>query len=131
MSNAKQPLNPFAITATDFDLEAFNDAVKDVRNTRKQVVEFGSDFDETRDNLKAAEKGLQDAMSDLDLEKITKLTAECKRLKQKLSTTPTTKIQAFDEAMTKLHTFFENECREPKDSGVKNELKETNIKEAA
>ncbi|WP_335989565.1 hypothetical protein [Pseudoalteromonas sp. CH_XMU1449-3] len=109
----KAPLNAFEITAADFDMDLFTDIVKDVRNTRRQVVEFGSDFDETRESLRKAEDGLKAAMADLNLEEITKLTAECKRLKAKLATTPTIKIQAFDEAMDRLHAFYEAQCRTP------------------
>jgi predicted nucleic acid-binding Zn-ribbon protein len=123
MSNL--PLNKFQITAADFDLEAFNEAVKDVRHTRKQVVEFGSDFQETREKLVEAEEGLKSAMADLNLDEITKLTAECKRLKAKLQTTPVTKVQAFDEAMDKLFAFFDAGCRIPK------ELTENTEQEAA
>ncbi|MBB1404913.1 hypothetical protein H5079_04715 [Pseudoalteromonas sp. SG44-5] len=111
----KAPLNKFAITASDFDLEAFNEAVKDVRNTRKQVVDFGGDFEDTREKLNEAHEGLKKAMTDFNLDEITKLTAECKRLTAKLETTPVTKVQAFDLAMNKLHEFFEAECRAPKD----------------
>jgi len=96
----KAPLNKFAITASDFDLEAFNEAVKDVRNTRKQVVDFGGDFEDTREKLSEAHEGLKKAMSDFNLDEITKLTAECKRLTAKLETTPVTKVQAFDLAAT-------------------------------
>jgi vacuolar-type H+-ATPase subunit I/STV1 len=107
----KAPLNAFAITAADFDLDSFNEAVNDVRNTRKQVVDFGSDFEDTRVRLEEAQAGLKAAMAVLDLDEITKITTECKRLKAKLETTPVTKIQAFDEAMDKLSIFFESGCR--------------------
>ena len=124
-TTTKAPLNAFKITAADFDMEQFNDVVKDVRNTRRQVVEFGSDFEETRGELKTAEQGLKAAMADLDLDNITKLTAEVKRLRAKLASTPVTKIQAFDEAMEKLHAFYEANCRAV---GTK---KETNDEKAA
>lgn len=124
-TTTKAPLNAFQITAADFDMETFNDIVKDVRNTRRQVVEFGSDFEETRAELKKTENGLKAAMADLNLEEITKLTADCKRLKAKLASTPTTKIQAFDEAMDKLHAFYKANCR-----AVETET-ETNDKKAA
>lgn len=102
----ERALNKFAVSAQDFDIDKFNDVVKDVRHTRKQVVEFGSDFEETTERLKEAEAALKAAMSNLELDTITKVAAEVKRLRAKLETTPVTKIQAYDEAMDKLHAFF-------------------------
>ena len=110
----KTPLNKFGITAAEFDLEAFNDAVKDVRNTRKQVMDFGSDFEETRAKQLETEGLLQAAMKVFDLDGLTKHTNELKRLTAKLESTPVTKVQAFDEAMDKLNAFFTAGCRAPK-----------------
>ena len=118
MTTTNKALNQFNTSAADFDMEAFNDIIKDVRNTRRQVVEFGSDFDDTRDELAKTNDALKAAIADLDLDEITKLTADCKRLKAKLASSPVTKIQAYDEAMNKLHAFFEKDCKAVKADNV-------------
>ena len=96
------------LRAHDFDMEAFNEVVKNLRNTHKAVTDFGKDRPETETRLAEVKVEIQAALDIFDTDAVAKLNAEGKRLVAKLAELPTEKIVAFDLAVNAFKAFVEN-----------------------
>ncbi len=93
------------LRASDFDMEAFNEVVKNLRNAHKAAVDFGKDRPETQERVDQVKADLQEALTSCDVESMQKLSAELKRLMAKLAELPTEKIVAFDTAVNAYAAF--------------------------
>ena len=94
-------------TASTFNLEGFNEIVKDVRNTHKAVIALDDvtasqeKFAEARKNLDAAlKKGGIEGLAD-----VTKYALEMKRAQQKIDENPELKQGAFAKALAAFVDF--------------------------
>lgn len=93
------------VTAKDFDIERFNEIVKNLRNAQKAAAEFGSNRGELEERFNEAKSKLDAAVEALNYEEMSKATAEMKRIQAKLDEDPREKIAAFDKAVDALFHF--------------------------
>lgn len=108
MSNFTKGNTMNNLRATDLDMDAFNEVVKNLRNTHKAVVDFGKDRPEVEVRLEEVRSELQQALNRLDTDAVSKLNAEAKRIVAKLSELPTEKIVAFDTAVNEFKAFIDS-----------------------
>ena len=95
------------VNAGDFNIEALNDIIKDIRNTRKAVLSIGENEDtQTKYNeaKTALEAGLK--LGGIEgLKAVSEQAAVMRRAEAKLNEDPAAKENAFQEAVLKLVDF--------------------------
>jgi uncharacterized FlaG/YvyC family protein len=107
MSNFSKGNNMNNLRAIDLDMEAFNEVVKNLRNTQKAVADFGKDRPETETRLAQVKVEIQAALDIFDTDAVSKLNTEGKRLVAKLAELPTEKVVAFDTAVNAFKAFMD------------------------
>lgn len=93
-------------TAADLNVDTLSSLVAQVKKTRNLVVAFGSDHDELRVKCDKTKEELQVALDSGDYDKMSKLTAEIKRIEARLAENPAEKIGNFDTAVNALNHFI-------------------------
>ncbi len=100
--------NEMKVSAAEFNIEALDGILKDLRNARRAVLAIDSGRTETKALVSKAKIDLQAALDNADLEEITKHTDLLKRGMRKLAESTNDKYTAFNDAVDRLWAFSEN-----------------------
>ena len=98
-------INPLNATAENFDNEAFDAIVNDLRRAQKAILVIDETHLELQERFDQAKVNLQKSIDDMNFDYMQKFTAEAKRVEKKLGEAPELKYQAFDDAVKRLAKF--------------------------
>lgn len=90
------------VSVEAFDMAKLDEVVKQLKMAYRQLDGYADERAKAEERNGQVQALMQKAMDDCDLEQLTKLTAERKRLLQKLAETDAPKIQRFDECVNDL-----------------------------
>lgn len=100
-------MNVLNQTVQSFDMTAFDEVVKDLRNARRNLLDDSNDTETVNAALKTAQKEMEKAVRTNDIEAYNEKSGEVRRLMKKLSEGSTAHQEKFDAAMDRLAKLAE------------------------
>lgn len=88
-----------------FDIEKFDNIVKDIRNSRRALLDESNDVDFIAKEIDKARQNLETVIDSGDMEEYTEATGKLRTLLKKQKDGPAVQIDKFCRAMNELSTF--------------------------